>query len=346
MKSAISLLVLYLAIQVVAPFNLYDSMDDARSAIMAYYDPMYVSRLEVKSTPAPLPVIPKIVPKVYPKITHERIVTHSLEREPVMKRKDMLMKRKYMLMKRKDMLMKRKDMLMKRKDRHTLSSLGSSGSSGGTLGTWVPKWKKGATGPHSRKVRPRPVPAFKRLRPRRRATQRTTTKPRTTKKPRPTRLVKVKRVSLNKFAEAIEDIEKALADAQIVGRVRHNEQRLRKLRDLIKTAVEKRSYRFARKAIGEAMFTIRKINEHRKKSGRGKRGIPMSSKDFLGSVRNKIGVSAFNDLFAMQGQVTLMFAIDDTGQHGRGDGDSEENCNIHCERRTRGARRLYLITFQ
>ena len=72
-----------------------------------------------------------------------------------------------------------------------------------------------------------------------------------------------KRVSLNKFAEAIEDIEKALADAQIVRRVTHNEQRLRRLRDLIKTAVQKRSYRFARKAIGEAMYTIKKINEQR-----------------------------------------------------------------------------------
>ena len=71
------------------------------------------------------------------------------------------------------------------------------------------------------------------------------------------------RRSLNKFAEAIEDIEKALADAQIVRRVTHNEQRLRRLRDLIKTAVQKRSYRFARKAIGEAMYTIKKINEQR-----------------------------------------------------------------------------------
>jgi hypothetical protein len=68
---------------------------------------------------------------------------------------------------------------------------------------------------------------------------------------------------LNKLAEAIEDIEKALADAQIVGRVKHDEQRVRKLRDLIKIAVQKRSYRFARKAIGEAMFTIGKINEQR-----------------------------------------------------------------------------------
>ena len=39
----------------------------------------------------------------------------------------------------------------------------------------------------------------------------------------------------------------------------------------------------------------------------------LSLKDFLGCVRQTIGVSVFNDLLAMQGQVTLMFAIDDTG---------------------------------
>ena len=34
---------------------------------------------------------------------------------------------------------------------------------------------------------------------------------------------------------------------------------------------------------------------------------------FLGSVREDIGVSNFSNLLSMQGQVTLMFAIDDTG---------------------------------
>lgn len=91
-------------------------------------------------------------------------------------------------------------------------------------------------------------------------TKLTSTRVMTKSKARP---VTSKRVSLNKFSEAIEDIEKALANAQIVSRVTHNEQRLRRLRDLIKTAVQKRSYRFARKAIGEAMYTIKKINEQR-----------------------------------------------------------------------------------
>ncbi|XP_046850766.1 von Willebrand factor A domain-containing protein 7-like [Xenia sp. Carnegie-2017] len=38
-----------------------------------------------------------------------------------------------------------------------------------------------------------------------------------------------------------------------------------------------------------------------------------SGRSFLGNLKQTIGASAFNDLFAMHGQVTLMFAIDDTG---------------------------------
>ena len=38
-----------------------------------------------------------------------------------------------------------------------------------------------------------------------------------------------------------------------------------------------------------------------------------SSKHYLDCVRGTIGDSAFNNMLAMQGQVTLMFAIDDTG---------------------------------
>ena len=84
-------------------------------------------------------------------------------------------------------------------------------------------------------------------------------------KPVPTRptLKSLTSKRVSKFAKAIEDIEKALAAAQIVRSVTHNKQRLWRLRDLIEIAVQKRSYRFARKAIGEAMYTIERINEQR-----------------------------------------------------------------------------------
>ena len=84
-------------------------------------------------------------------------------------------------------------------------------------------------------------------------------------KPVPTRptLKSLTSKRVSKFAKAIEDIEKALAAAQIVRSVTHNKQRLWRLRDLIEIAVQKRSYRFARKAIGEAMYTIERINGQR-----------------------------------------------------------------------------------
>ena len=123
----------------------------------------------------------------------------------------------------------------------------------------------------------------------------------------------MKNSNSNKFAQAIHDIEKALADAQVFHHIKHNEQRLTKLRLLTKTAVEKRSHRFARKCIGEAMMTIHKMNEQQKR-GRGKRNAAfISSKDFLRNVKQTIGESNFRDLLAMEGEVTLMFAIDDTG---------------------------------
>ena len=61
------------------------------------------------------------------------------------------------------------------------------------------------------------------------------------------------------------------------------------------------------------MYTITKIKEQRTKTGRGKRQTIVSTTNFLGNLRRSIGDAAFNELLAMQGQVTLMFAIDKTG---------------------------------
>ena len=300
MKTALTSLFFYHAIQVVlsaSAFDLYDTMDDARSAIMSFYDPTLVE--------------PKVTPKVKPVTTLRpdqiRITTSSLGSSSLgsSKRWRVLGKKiahgksrlKGSLGGRKlsKMSTKRFGPIFSKHVTHRVAV-------GPIFSKYVPHRVAGVS-MKSLSLKPfrpfsivptYPLPTLKKV----------------LKKAKP---VTSKRVSLNKFAEAIEDIEKALADAQIVGRVRHNEQRLRKLRNLIRTAVQKRSYRFARKAIGEAMFTIRKINEQRKRGGRGKRNTVLSSKAFLGSVRQTIGVSAFNDLLAMQGQVTLMFAIDDTG---------------------------------
>ena len=205
MKAAITILLFYHAMQVVSSaFDLYRSMDDARSAIMSFYDPTHVEP-EAKSD--------------YINVKSKRPT--------------------FVVLKRKHTSISIIPMLGKK-------SRGRPGS------------KK--TSIKRMRIRPRYKPVL-RLKPLR--TVRPFPRPQPTRAINKSKPVTTRRVSLNKFAEAIEDIERALADAQIVGRVKHDEQRLRKLRDLIKTAVQKRSYRFARKAIGEAMFTIRKINEQR-----------------------------------------------------------------------------------
>jgi hypothetical protein len=183
MKAAITILLFYHAMQVVSSaFDLYRSMDDARSAIMSFYDPTHVEP-EAKSDYIPM-LGKKSRGRPGIKTMSIKLMRIHPRYKPVLRLKPLRIIRPF--------------------------------------------------------PRPQPTRAINKSKP-----------------------VTTRRVSLNKFAEAIEDIEKALADAQIVGRVKHDEQRLRKLRDLIKTAVQKRSYRFARKAIGEAMFTIRKINEQR-----------------------------------------------------------------------------------
>lgn len=227
MKVAIGIFILYYTV-VSSAFDLYSSMDDARSAIMSFYDPTHVaprvSRVQVQEK-ATVPTRPPNVGVI------AAMSLGEVEKTPVALRP----------------LSVERDRLDSRK--HTKV----------TMDRVTPRY------------RPLPLPSSVRTVRYRRMWRRPLSKPLPRPTPKPTRtaiktsspVIRSKRVSLNKFAEAIEDIEKALADAQIVNRVRHDANRLRKLRDLIKTAVQKRSYRFARKAIGEAMFTIRKINEQR-----------------------------------------------------------------------------------
>ena len=226
MKAGIAILLLCYAVEVVSSFQLYESMQETRNAIMSFYDPD-----DVKADDEPLES----------EINwHKETSIHEIA-EPEFSEDE-------------------KDDFKALPRDHKFSVLEKP---------WErPKIGKGpkvaeerTTGVSSLGFRqPVPLPTAPRARP----TLKSLPKPistRVTKKSKP--VTSKKRVSLNKFSEALEDIEKALADAQVVRRVNHNEQRLRRLRDLIKTAVEKRSYRFARKAIGEAMYTIKKINEQR-----------------------------------------------------------------------------------
>ena len=237
MKAGITILLLCYAMEVASSFDLYSSMDDARNAIMSFYDPTHVER-ESK---------PKETKREKTTTTATSTSINWHKKTSILKEISIRKKTRFH-----EIAVKPKFSLnMEREVSHKMmiwpkapksSGGGGAGVSSSGFGSRRPVIFPLHVGPTLKSL-PKPIST------------------RVTKKSKP--VTSKKRVSLNKFSEAIEDIEKALADAQVVRRVSHNEQRLRRLRDLIKTAVEKRSYRFARKAIGEAMYTIKKINEQR-----------------------------------------------------------------------------------
>ena len=268
MKKAITIFLIIHSTQVVlSAFDLYGSMDDARSAIMSFYDPT-----RVENKPKPVKPVPADITKndrINVKLGSSGSITRKKPKTFIIPRLTYSVRSSSVLVKNIEKIevmpmskytrIKGPVVTRPKLHKHSLNKFKLLGSA-----------TKSISSKRSRKFPSRSRSKFGLGKPKRiRYLKRFGRLP-SVKQIKPTQTAKKspksatsKRISLNKFAEAIEDIEKALADAQIVTNVRHNEQRLRKLRDLIKTAMEKRSYRFARKVIGEAMFTIKKINEQR-----------------------------------------------------------------------------------
>ena len=119
----------------------------------------------------------------------------------------------------------------------------------------------------------------------------------------------------NKFLEALDQIERAVYEAQAAGsRYRHSSRRLAKIKANIKLATQKRNYLFARQSLGHGLYSVMQLA---KTSGRKKRAPTSSAvKTFMDSIKTELGVSAFDTFMSVNGDVTLMFAIDDTGSMG------------------------------
>ena len=118
----------------------------------------------------------------------------------------------------------------------------------------------------------------------------------------------------NKFLEALDQIERAVYEAQAAGsRYHHSKGRLAKIKAIIKLATQKRNYIFARKSLGHGLYTVIELN---KKSGRKRRSTTNAVKKYMDSIKNDLGNSAFDTFMSVNGDVTLMFAIDDTGSMG------------------------------
>ena len=133
-------------------------------------------------------------------------------------------------------------------------------------------------------------------------------------KPRPPPMKK-RTTPSNKFLEALDQIERAVYEAQAAGsRYRHSSQRLAKIKANIKLATQKRNYLFARQSLGHGIYSAIKLS---KMSGRKRRctsSCPV--KAFMDSIKKELGPSAFDTFMSVNGDVTLMFAIDDTGSMG------------------------------
>ena len=135
-------------------------------------------------------------------------------------------------------------------------------------------------------------------------------KPLTT--PAPTPPPRKRTTPSNKFLEAVDTIERAMYDAQSAGsRYRHNKRRLANIKAYIKLATQKRNYLFARQSLGRGLYSAIELA---KKTGRKKRSTTSSAvKTFMDVVKTELGPSGFDTFMSVHGDVTLMFAIDDTG---------------------------------
>ena len=116
----------------------------------------------------------------------------------------------------------------------------------------------------------------------------------------------------NKFLEALDQIERAVYEAQAAGsRYHYSTRRLKNIKANIKLATQKRNYLFARQSLGHGIYSAMQLA---KKIGRKRRSATSSAvKTFMDSIKKELGPSMFDTFMSVNGEVTLMFAIDDTG---------------------------------
>lgn len=129
-------------------------------------------------------------------------------------------------------------------------------------------------------------------------------KPKTTSKPKATK-------PSNKFLGAVDEIEKALYEAQAAGSYyNHTAAKLQRIKKNVKLATQNRSYQFFRQSIGHGLFTAMELDRTK---GRKKRQLTSQAKQFLDVIKKELGDAVFETFMGVHGDVTLMFAIDDTG---------------------------------
>lgn len=114
----------------------------------------------------------------------------------------------------------------------------------------------------------------------------------------------------NKFLEIMNEVEKAVVKAMALDRQLRYKRRFSKLLNLLRQSVRSKSYNYARDVLGKIIHVlINGTDSRREKRSR-------SGESVLQKYRNFIGGEAFDRFMAVQGEVSLMFVVDDTGSMG------------------------------
>lgn len=137
-------------------------------------------------------------------------------------------------------------------------------------------------------------------------------KPTTTRRPVTQTVRRVYRPRLspsNKFLEVLNDIERSVANAK-ASQIPYTARSLPNLESLVEKAVKSKSYKYARQVLGQIMYILSTRPEAKR---RGKRSSQRDGSNFLNGLRQRVGSTTFDSFMAVQGDVSLMFVMDDTG---------------------------------
>ncbi|PFX31691.1 Hemicentin-2 [Stylophora pistillata] len=126
----------------------------------------------------------------------------------------------------------------------------------------------------------------------------------------------------NSFLRIVDQIEKSVYDVQAMKiYYDHSPARLRKITDYIKLANKQGNSQLMLQLLGHGLYTtmeIEKRNEtttHRRGLKRQRRcsACPFALKNYMDIISREVGTEKFGKMMAVNEEVTLAFAIDDTG---------------------------------
>ncbi|XP_031568657.1 von Willebrand factor A domain-containing protein 7-like [Actinia tenebrosa] len=117
----------------------------------------------------------------------------------------------------------------------------------------------------------------------------------------------------NKFLQVLNEIERGIAEGSQRGS-RNSQQKLKLLKTSIQEAVKKKMYQFARNQLGRAFYLIHKNASTTGRSRRHRRASVASTvSTFVRDIKTSLPIDKYDEFFAVDGEVTLTFAIDTTG---------------------------------